>query len=345
MKSLKAKLIVLLITMLLFTMLVPFSRVAAANKDVQLIKVTDETGNENIVIYVDGLEKEAFDYALAGENAQEGDKTFIKSELDNSDPEQAQEANQVAVISANDLTAENNYLYIRKSDGSEIKVQLDVNKDTMFTQEKMSLVENTTKRILTTEAKDLASRTEERDGITYTYKVGGLQITDEDQTAEYSYVMAKLPAEGYSELRELADELNSDYASKTMYSKIEFANKFYNQYNALIENADNENSWQPVENMQIVQPEDYNEQEHYVVLLKKVAEDGTTTYDAKFMKTYYEGIEEVEPARTEEVAVQETSKLPITGDSIVLFVLLAALVIVAVIVFIRMKKLNKKADK
>ena len=63
------------------------------------------------------------------------------------------------------------------------------------------------------------------------------------------------------------------------------------------------------------------------------------------MKTYYEGIEEVEPARTEEVAVQETSKLPITGDSIVLFVLLAALVIVAIIVFIRMKKLNKKADK
>ena len=262
MKSLKAKLVVLLITMLLFTMLVPFSRVAAANEGVQLIKVTDETGNENIVIYVDGLEKEAFDYALAGENADEGDKTFIKSELDNSDPEQVEEANQVAVISANDLTAENNYLYIRKSDGSEIKVELDVNKDTMFTQEKMSLVENTTKRILTTEAKDLASRTEERDGITYTYKVGGLQITDEDQTAEYSYVMAKLPAEGYSELRELADELNSDYASKTMYSKIEFANRFYNQYNALIKNADNENSWQPVEDMQIVQPEDYNEQEH-----------------------------------------------------------------------------------
>ena len=344
MKSLKAKLIVLLITMLLFTMLIPFSRVAAANEGVQLIKVTDEAGNENIVIYVDGLEKEAFDYALAGENAEEGDKTFIKSELDNSDPEQ-EEANQVAVISASNLTAENNYLYIRKSDGSEIKIQLDVNKDTMFTQEKMSLVENTTKRILTTEAKDLASRTEERDGITYTYKVGGLQITDEDQTAEYSYVMVKLPAEGYSELRELADELNSNYASKTMYSKIEFANRFYNQYNTLIENAENEDSWQPVENMQIVQPEDYGNQEHYVVLLKKVAEDGTTTYDAKFMKTYYEGIEEVEPARTEQVAVQETSKLPITGDSIVLFVLLAALVIVAIIVFIRMKKLNKKADK
>jgi len=157
--------------------------------------------------------------------------------------------------------------------------------------------------------------------------------------------MVKLPAEGYSQLQELADELNSNYESKTMYSKIEFANEFYNQYNTLIENADNDNSWQAVENMQILQPEDYGQQEHYVVLLKKVAEDGTTTYDAKFMRTYYEGIEEVEPARLEQVSHQETSKLPITGDSIVIFVVLAALVIIAIVVFIRMKKLNKKADK
>ena len=40
MKSLKAKLVVLLITMLLFTMLIPFSRVAAANEGVQLIQTT-----------------------------------------------------------------------------------------------------------------------------------------------------------------------------------------------------------------------------------------------------------------------------------------------------------------
>ena len=43
--------------------------------------------------------------------------------------------------------------------------------------------------------------------------------------------------------------------------------------------------------------------------------------------------------------VQETAKLPITGDSIVLFVALAIVVIALIIVFARMKKLNKKEDK
>ena len=342
MKSFKAKLTILLIAMLVVTMLVPFSSVAAAEGDLQVQLIGTDNDNDgtvdNIVVYVEGLENEAFDYALAGENATEGDKTWIKSVSDNS----STEANQVAVIAAGDLTEDNNYLYIRENDGTERNVQLNISK--INTKNDMYLVETTTKRVLTEEAKDLDSRVETVDGITYTYTVGGLKITD-DQNAEYSYVMVKLPAEGYSQLQELADELNSNYESKTMYSKIEFANEFYNQYNTLIENADNDNSWQAVENMQILQPEDYGQQEHYVVLLKKVSEDGTTTYDAKFMRTYYEGIEEVEPARLEQVSHQETSKLPITGDSIVIFVVLAALVIIAIVVFIRMKKLNKKADK
>ena len=341
MKSFKAKLTVLLIAMLVVTMLVPFSSVAAAEGDlqVQLIGTDDDNDGtvDNIVVYVEGLENEAFDYALANtDTATEMDLNYINSVQD-------EEGNQVALISEGDLSlTENNYLYIRENDGTERNVQLNISN--IFTKNDMYLVETTTKRVLTEEAKDLDSRVETVDGITYTYTVGGLKITD-DQNAEYSYVMVKLPAEGYSQLQELADELNSNYESKTMYSKIEFANEFYNQYNTLIENADNDNSWQAVENMQILQPEDYGQQEHYVVLLKKVSEDGTTTYDAKFMRTYYEGIEEVEPARLEQVSHQETSKLPITGDSIVLFVVLAALVIIAIVVFIRMKKLNKKADK
>lgn len=330
MKSLKAKLVALLIVMLLLTMLAPFSRVLAVNEGIQLIQTT----NGNIVVYVDGLEKEAFDYALSSEaDATQMDLNYINSVQDDED-------NQVALITPENLAE---YLYIRREDGTVTTIQL--NTANIFTQEKMNEVENTTKRISTEEVENLSSRQEVIDGITYTYTVGGLKITD-DQNATYSYVMVKLPDNnGYSELQNLADELNSNYGSKTMYLKIEFANRFSNQYNTLINEANTENSWKAVENMQIVQPEDYTESEKYVVLLKKVAEDGTTTYDAKFMTTYNEQKEEVIPASTQEIETQETSKLPITGDSIVLFVLLAALVIIAIVVFIRMKKLNKKADK
>ena len=329
MKSLKAKLIVLLITMLLFTMLIPFGRVAAANEGVQLIQTTDG----NIVVYVDGLEKTEFDYALSDKaDATEMELNYINSVTDD-------EGNQVALITTEDLAE---YLYIRKSDNTVTTIQLNVDVNTMFTQDKMALVENTTKRIATEEDENISSREEVRDGITYTYTVGGLKITD-DQNATYSYVMVNTSSnEDYNELQNLANGLNDN--SKSMYEKIEIANDFYNKYNELISDADVENSWQEVKDMKIIQNEDYENEEHYVVLLKKVAEDGTT-YDAKFMTTDNRGTEEIIPASTQEVQTQETSKLPITGDSIVLFVLLAALVIIAVVVFIRMKKLNKKADK
>lgn len=329
MKSLKAKLIVLLITMLLFTMLIPFSRVAAANEGVQLIQTTDG----NIVVYVDGLEKTEFDYALSDKaDATEMELNYINSVTDD-------EGNQVALITTEDLAE---YLYIRKSDNTVTTIQLNVDVNTMFTQDKMALVENTTKRIATEEDENLSSREEVRDGITYTYTVGGLKITD-DQNATYSYVMVNTSSnEDYNELQNLANGLNDN--SKSMYERIKIANDFYNKYNELISDVNIENSWQEVKDMKIIQNEDYENEEHYVVLLKKVAEDGTT-YDAKFMTTDNRGTEEIIPASTQEVQTQETSKLPITGDSIVLFVLLAALVIVAVVVFIRMKKLNKKADK
>ena len=334
MKSFKAKLAILLIAIFTITMLIPVGKVSAANEGIQLIKTADD----NIVIYVEGLEKEAFDYALSTTpSATEMDLNYINSVLD-------EEANQVAVVTTDELAA-NNYIYIRKNGeekGTPIQINADVN--TMFTQDKMSLVENTTKRISTEVLKDLEQRNETVDGITYVERVGGLKITD-DQNATYSYVMKKVTSEGtdsYSQLQSLANELNNNYESKSMYSKIEFANEFYNLYNELIKNAD----WQPVENMEVRQPIEAQDGDQYVVMLKKVAADGTTTYDAKFMTSYLEKDEEkINPAYTDKKVTQETSKLPITGDSIALFVVLAALIIVAIIVFVKMKKANKKADK
>ena len=51
-----------------------------------------------------------------------------------------------------------------------------------------------------------------------------------------------------------------------MYSKIEYANEFYNLYNSLIEKA----KWEPVEKDLIIkQPIEAQKGEQYVVLLKK----------------------------------------------------------------------------
>lgn len=339
MKSFTKKLAILLIAILTIISLMPLSKVLAVNEGIQLVKAT----NGNIVIYVDGLEKNDFAYALSNkEGATEGELTYKKSVLDS---ENSEEANQVAVVTPDELS-QNDYLYVKKNGEDEAKtIQINADVNNMFTQEEMDLVENTTKRIATEVSvaeSPLNSRNEVSDGVTKTYEVGGLKITD-DQNATYSYVMVKLPAEGYSNLQNLADELNKN--DKTVCEKIQLANEFYDQYQELLDNANAENSWKAVENMQILQNEDYANNEQYIVLLKKVALDGTTTYDAKFMNTYFKNEETVIPASTQEVKKQETSKLPITGDSIALFVILAALIIMAIFVYVRMKKANKKADK
>lgn len=336
MKSFTKKLAILLIALLTIVTLMPLSKVFAANEGVQLVKAT----NGNIVIYVNGLEKNDFAYALSNkEGATEGELTYKKSVLDS---ENSEEANYVAVVTPKELS-QNGYLYVKKN-GEDVANTIQINADVnnMFTQEQMSLVENTTKRIATEVITDSNSREETVNEIKYTYTVGGLKITD-DQTATYSYVMVKLPADGYTNLQNLANELNIN--DKTVCDRIQLAKNFYNQYQALLDNANAENSWKAVENMQILQNEDYENNENYVVLLKKVATDGTTTYDAKFMNTKFTNTETVIPASTQEVKKQETSKLPITGDSIALFVILAALIIMAIFVYVRMKKANKKADK
>ena len=325
MKSFKAKLTILLITMLLITMLVPFGSVAAANEGVQIIKEADG----DVVIYVDGLET-SFEYALSEEaDATEMDLNYINSVEDD-------EGNQVALISASDFAESENNLYIRTEDET-VTYTLDFSD--MLTQDKMEEVKNTSNRISTSVLTGIVDRTETIEGKNYTYTVGGLKIED-DANAEYSYQMFKATDERYSELQSLADELNSDgYDSEPMYTKIELANNFYNLYNELLAEVD----WQPVdESMEIKQPSDATDGEKYIVMLRKVAEDGTT-YDAKFMESNL-GTDKGDAVKAQ-VSHQETSKLPITGDSIVLFVVLAALVIIAIVVFIRMKKLNKKADK
>ena len=112
MKSLKVKLIVLLIATFAIAMLIPFN-VLAANEGVQLIKTTDG----NIVIYVEGLEKTAFDYALSeNANAEDKDLNYIKSVQDSNEDE----ANQVALIMAEDYVETQNDLYIKTEEGVAI---------------------------------------------------------------------------------------------------------------------------------------------------------------------------------------------------------------------------------
>lgn len=331
MKKFKAKLTGAIVLFIII-MLVPMIVLAVTNDKVQIISNTDEQGNTEYIVYIQELMQTNFASAVSNSaSTPEQDLTFVTS--------QDGERNYVAQIDATDVTGESTYLYV-KYDGQESTEVIELDLSNALDKTEMKYVENTTKRIGTKTVRDLVDINEEEiDGVRTTTTVGGLQITDTDN-ASYEYELTKV-VEGtsYSRLVELAEELNSEnYDQKDMYSKIQLTSEFYTLYNQLV----NEATWTDVTNNEIRQPNDAEAGDEYVVLIRKTAEDGTVTTDAKLMESAFqdEGGEDSQTRR-----VKETAKLPITGDSIVLFVALAVVVIALIIVFARMKKLNKKEDK
>ena len=331
MKKFKAKLTGAIVLFIII-MLVPMIVLAVTNDKVQIISNTDEQGNTEYIVYIQELMQTNFASAVSNSaSTPEQDLTFVTS--------QDGERNYVAQIDATDVTGESTYLYV-KYDGQESTEVIELDLSNALDKTEMKYVENTTKRIGTKTVRDLVDINEEEiDGVRTTTTVGGLQITDTDN-ASYEYELTKV-VEGtsYSRLVELAEELNSEnYDQKDMYSKIQLTSEFYTLYNQLV----NEATWTDVTNNEIRQPNDAEAGDEYVVLIRKTAEDGTVTTDAKLMESAFQD-ESGEDPQTRRV--KETAKLPITGDSIVLFVALAVVVIALIIVFARIKKLNKKEDK
>ena len=335
MKSFKAKLTGAIVLFIIL-MLVPMIVLAVTNEEnIQIISNTDEQGDTEYIVYIQELMQTNFASAVSNSaSTPEQDLDFVTA--------RDGEGNYVAQIDANAVTGDTTYLYV-KYDGQESTEVLELDLSNALDKTDMEYVENTTKRISTETVEKLEEINEEINGVQTTLTVGGLRITDTDN-ATYEYQLTKVTDNTpYSRLVELADELNSEnYDQKDMYSKIQLTSEFYTLYNQLMEGA----TWTAVTDNEIRQPSDAIEGDQYVVLIRKTAEDGTTvTTDAKLMVSQINPYEEVEPERQETRTVQETAKLPITGDSIILFVALAMIVIALIIVFARMKKLNKKEDK
>lgn len=319
--------------------------VLATNENVSVVKSQE---NEYIIYIKDYTDKK-FKYAFTSiekENLQQMDLFYINSIPDGL-------GNQTALLNLNAKTYEklkSGTIYMWAKDENEKLIldglQLDL-KD-VLTKENLDLVEKTTKRIQVEVAisKDIIDSTkpvreEDIDGVKETAKAGYLKITDNKDSKYYYQRVKTLDSVEYAKLMDLAEEMNQDYDKANMYEKVQLAEKFYSQYSKLINEAD----WQKVTDLTVKQPESTEQSngvgDKYIVLLKKVDKDGITTTDAQFLQEYYD----YEPnVKKEQIVTKETAKLPITYDSIVLIIVLAVVLIALVVVFIRMKKLNKKDE-
>lgn len=311
--------------------IMPLIVLASDNEKTLIIKNTDT--NQYIVYIKDFLDKD-FSYAVSAEqNPNEDSLNFLMSSVDG-------EGNHIAIIDAATLVNKSNYL-VTKDEEDKQTIEIDFSKS--LNRKDMEYIENTTKRIKTETTEKIVEKDEDVNGVKTTLTVGGLKIA-ESQDAKYYYeIHLKTENEEYAQLFELANEMNNNYEAKDMYTKLDIATQFYNLYNQLMGKA----QWKEVSDMEIKQPSDAVEGDQYVVLIKKVIKNGNeeeTTTDLKLMTSKIKPYEKKQ--NKEQIKrTQITSKLPITGESIILFVILAAIIIVMAIIYIRIKRLKQKENK
>ena len=231
------------------------------------------------------------------------------------------------------------YLWAKNEDGYIAKgIKIDLSES--VTEKMIEFVQNTTKRItVSTAEKDVVEV--EKDGIKYTTTTGKIVIKDDAKATYYYTVTDITKSENYAKLMELAEEINKTASAGTV-TKLDKSKEFYDLYTKLLSEV-KEDSWVKVENMQIPQPKESKTGDKYVVWVKQENANGTVE-DAQFMTCYQE---EDKQFIKEEQVVKETSKLPITGDNVVLFVILVVAVVLLVVLLIVRRKANndKSSDK
>lgn len=301
---------------------------------------------EEYIIYSDAIIGSNVSFAFSKTELQnEGDLSNIESFAVRKD-----KSSDRYVAYINEETSENvntegeTYIYIKDLETNK------VTKETINLKNALdkNYVESITERIKVDTTKT-ETTTKTINGVKTEVTTGKIVITD-TRSSKYSYMIQVLPKEGtneYKELMELAKQINAIKDNKvekepSFMEKLELMNKFYTLYTKLEPDAQ-DSAWLPVENMEIKQPNfDKAEEEteydnlQYIVFMKN--EDGSII-DAQFMtcEAKYNPLYEKET-----ITIKETSKLPVTFDSLTTIIIIFAVIIVAIIIVL---VIRKKADK
>lgn len=219
------------------------------------------------------------------------------------------------------------YVYARDLDGNYLADGISIDLNDSIPYSAVDLANNVTKRIaVDTTQKTVTQKTENE--IKYTQINGRVDITD-DKDSKYSYYLVKLPStDDYNRFMSLAEEINKLQANSGLYDNIRMCKEFYDLYNQLMPSE----NWAEVTDMKIEQPADSKTGEQYVLWIKN---DTKNIVDVQFLTCFQDENKEFVK---EENIVKTTSKLPITYDSVILFVILGVALVLLVMVIVAKKK-------
>lgn len=336
MRNLKSKLIIIAVIVSL-TIIAMITSVYAANEKIEII-----TKDGDYIIYINDYERTSFKFAFSTEEltAEQANLqlTFINS-CEDTNGQQAAFLDDTMDI----YNEETIFIYVKTLEGEEILTAESIIKEQALSGETLTEIENITKRIHV-ETSNTTQTAEDVNGVAVTKTFGQIDIIPDDTNATYYYELIKIDDTASEDakiliemLKKLPKIFEESDADSQMTTKISIMKQINEKYTKLIEEAD----WKKVSNMQIVQPLTTIDGDQYIALLKKNVEGEETIYDAQFLTSEREDSNKFEPIIEErEVKV----KLPVTYDSIILFVILLAIVTIIAVVFIRIKMLEKKEN-
>lgn len=315
----------------------------AINEDYLVLKKS----NDNYIVYIKSYLENEFEFAFSNDsNTAEEKLNFINNAKDQID---GCNVAYVSEKSFEDYFNDDGKAFMFVKINNTIVNTLNINLlQEVVSEEDVEFVKNTTKRI-STNTELLSTETKEENGIKYTTTTGKLTITD-DESATYYYNLIKMPStDEYNSFFELAEKINSSTELEVV-DNMETTQEFLSLYNNLLPQE-----WTEVEDMTINQPADSKDGDKYIVWLKKVNGNdiiydvqfliATRQVSEEFVKDTHQQQQVIAKPVTEVSFLNGAIKLPVTYDSIALFIVLAVLVVILVIVIILKRKSNKKENK
>lgn len=325
MLSYKTKLTVSTIIAILFiSILGMIYTVNGANENIQIIK---KSGNEYL-IYISEHMGSQFEFAFSNDQGADKETLGYKSSILDS----TSEKNNVAYIDNSLYTtyfSGKTYFWARDLSGKYFAEKVEVDLSKAIEESNVNLINNLTK-IIKVDTKNTITTSEVVNEVKVTKTVGKVDVLEEGTTY---YQLVKLPAsEEYNEFMKTAEKIANDKIENNMYAKLEVANKFSNYYNRLVPDIDDAN-WIKVNNNTILQPEESHNGEQYILWLK-TENNRENKIDVQFLTCF-------EDYKPEVISEKITTKLPVTYDNPILFIILAVLVVAFVVVLILRNKSEK----
>lgn len=325
MLSYKTKLTVSTIIAILFiSILGMIYTVNGANENIQIIK---KSGNEYLIYISEHMDSQ-FEFAFSNDQGADKETLGYKSSILDS----TSEKNNVAYIDNSLYTtyfSGKTYFWARDLSGKYFAEKVEVDLSKAIEESNVNLINNLTK-IIKVDTKNTITTSEVVNEVKVTKTVGKVDVLEEGTTY---YQLVKLPAsEEYNEFMKTAEKIANDKIENNMYAKLEVANKFSNYYNRLVPDIDDAN-WIKVNNNTILQPEESHNGEQYILWLK-TENNRENKIDVQFLTCF-------EDYKPEVISEKITTKLPVTYDNPILFIILAVLVVAFVVVLILKNKSEK----